>query len=169
MRNYLTPGATESLVHALVSSRLDYCNSLLYGIPNYQVKRLQLLQNTAARIVTKTRKYEHITPVLRELHWLPVDYRIQYKILLLVFKCINGLAPVYLQDLLIKYEPVRELRSGSKRLLKIPKTRSKVGLHAFSVAGPKLWNSLPNHMRETSSLAIFKKSLKTFLFCKYYE
>ena len=96
IRKYLTDSSAASLVHALISSRLDYCNSLLYKIPKFQIKRLQLLQNTAARIVTGTPKYHHITPVLKQLHWLPVESRIKYKILLMVYKSLTGTAPSYL-------------------------------------------------------------------------
>ena len=98
---YLTPRATGQLVHAFIVSRLDSCNALLHGLPDDQVRGLQLIQNTAARQVTRTRKHEHITPVLRRLHWLPVRERIHFKILLLAFKCQHRLAPGYLAELLV--------------------------------------------------------------------
>ena len=92
----LSKESTEILIHAFVSSKLDHCNSLLYGLPAYQLAKLQVLQNTAARVVSLTRKYDHITPVLESLHWLPVKFRIVFKVLLLVYKALNGMAPPYL-------------------------------------------------------------------------
>ena len=83
-------------MHAFISSRLDYCNSLLYGINDGLLKKLQAVQNAAARVTTKTRKFDHITPVLRELHWLPVRKRIVYKLAVMVYKCLHRLAPPYL-------------------------------------------------------------------------
>ena len=100
IRRYLDHQTTEKLVHAFVSSRLDQCNSLLYGLPNVQLDKLQRVQNCAARLVTCNNKYTHITPILRELHWLPIKARIEYKIILLTYKSLKGLAPHYLRSLL---------------------------------------------------------------------
>jgi len=96
VRSSLTTETTETLVHAFISSRLDYCNSLLYGINDGLLKKLQVVQNATARVTTKTRKFDHIKPVLRELHWLPVRKRIVYKLAVMVYKCLHGLAPPYL-------------------------------------------------------------------------
>ena len=93
IRKYLDENSTETLVYALVLSKLDYCNTLLIGLPNYQIDRLQSVLNTAARIITFTCKYDHITPVLVGLHWLPVSYRIRFKVLLLTYKALNDLSP----------------------------------------------------------------------------
>ena len=109
IRKYLSSQTAEMLVHAFVSSRLDYCNSLLYGLPKELLKKLQHVQNVVARIVTHTGKSDHITPVLCQLHWLPIGERIVLNILLLTFKCLNGLAPPYLCDLVAKYVPRRNL------------------------------------------------------------
>ena len=103
-------------MHAFITSKLDYCNSLLYDCRKMKLKKLQYVQNTAARIITQTRKFDHITPVLSDLHWLPVSYRIVFKILLLVFKSLNNLSPSYLADRL-SYS--RNLRSASKQLLEL--------------------------------------------------
>ena len=92
-RRYLTDESSKTAVHAYVTSRLDYCNSLLYGLPKELSKKLQSVMNTAARLVTRTRKFDHITPVLQDLHWLPIESRSKFKILLLVYKCLYGLAP----------------------------------------------------------------------------
>ncbi|KAL9979250.1 hypothetical protein ACROYT_G016884 [Oculina patagonica] len=105
IRKYLSFHTAEMLVHAFVSSRLDFCNSLLFGLPKQTLKKLQHVQNVAARIVTLTRKCEHITPVLYNLHWLPIEERIIFKLLLITFKCLRGLAPTYLSDMIKRYVP----------------------------------------------------------------
>ncbi|PIK56827.1 hypothetical protein BSL78_06229 [Apostichopus japonicus] len=125
IRRCLDQQTAETLVHAFVSSRVDNCNSLLYGLPDQQVNKLQRIQNSAARLITRTKRSEHITPILRNLHWLPVKQRINFKILLLTFKCIHGLAPVYLQNLIRDYTPRCCLRSSSKSLLVTPPVCTK--------------------------------------------
>ena len=97
-RRFLTSSATKSLIHAYVTSRLDYCNGLLYGLPKVLTNKLQSVLNTAARLVTLKRKYDSITPDMQKLHWLPIESRIKYKIILQVFKSLNGMAPKYLAD-----------------------------------------------------------------------
>ena len=165
IRKFLSKESTEILIHAFVSSKLDHCNSLLYGLPAYQLAKLQVLQNTAARVVSLTKKYDHITPVLESLHWLPVKFRIVFKVLLLVYKALNGMAPPYLSDMLCYRSYSRSLRSASQKLLVVHRTNMKTyGDRAFSIAGPKLWNQLPLSIRELSSIDSFKKSLKTYLF-----
>ena len=146
-RPYLTKEAARTLVHAYVTNRIDYCNSLLYGLPDYLIKKLQSVLNTAARVVMLKRKYDNISPVLYELHWLPVKFRIQYKLLLIVFKALNGLAPQYLKSRLSYREAGAsvELRSSSSKLLNV-------------------WNNLPRALRMCESLEVFKRLLKTHLF-----
>ena len=100
IRRYLTNDATQSLMNGLVTSRLDYCNALLYGLPKSLIHKLQKVQNTAARIVTRTSRHSHITPVLQELHWLPIDLRIKFKVLLHTYKGLHGYAPGYITDIL---------------------------------------------------------------------
>lgn len=92
---YLSKECRQSLVHAYVTSRLDYCNSILYGLPKYQLSKLQRIQNMAARLITDTMKFDHIKPVLYNSHWLPVNYRIQFKILMITFKAIHRLGIHY--------------------------------------------------------------------------
>ena len=165
IRRYLTPEATERFVHAFVTSRLDSGNSLLVGLPAAKLSKLQKLQNTAARIVTRTQKLDHITPILKDLHWLPITHRIEYKILLLVYKAANSLAPAYLTDLLVPYKPSRSLRSHDQQLLVVPRTnRHTYGDRAFSKCAPELWNALPLELRESPSIDSFKSNLKTYLF-----
>ena len=142
------------MVHAFITSQLDYCNSLLYGVSKTQLDRLQSLQNAAARLVSRTRKFDHIPPVLIDLHWLPVDARINFKILLTAFKTIHRFAPLYLIDLLEIYTPVRDLRSADSLRLVPPhgKFNKAYGQRAFSVCAPALWNSLPPVIRNARSV-----------------
>ncbi len=170
IRCYLSRSSTEQLIHSWVSCRLDYGNALLYGVPSIQLNRLQKIQNTAARIVTRSSKFSHITPVLRSLHWLPVQSRIEFKILLLTFKALHDDGPQYLEyrELLRTYSPARTLRSASKNLLEIPPTNLKThGPRSFSVAAATLWNSVPQSIRSIITIETFKSQLKTYLFEKY--
>lgn len=162
---FLCPQAFEWVIHAFLSSRLDYCNSLYYGINSTTLTRLQIVQNAAARLLKGTRKREHITPILASLHWLPVRFRVNFKIILFVYKCLNNLAPLYLSELLEHYNPSRDLRSGTQKLLSIPRYRLKHrGYRVFAIAGPTLWNSLPNHVRSAPDLSVFKSRLKTHFY-----
>ena len=150
-----------------MSSKLDHCNSLLYGLPKYQIKKLQHVKNAVALLITLSRKHEHITPILFNLHWLPINYHIMFKILLITYKAPNNLAPSYIRDLLIPYIPSRQLRSSSKNLLSIPHVNLRTyGARAFSVAAPTLWNTLPSDIKNSPSVSVFKNRLKTSLFKK---
>ena len=146
-------------------SRLDYCNAVLGGVSKTAVARRQCLQNSAARMITRSKKSVHITPLFIALHWLPVNARIDFKILLLVFKALNGVTPQYIRDLLVEYHAQRMLRSSDMNLLVIPKSRlSSMGDRSFSVYAPRLWNGLPLSLRKANSLVSFKGQLKTYLF-----
>jgi hypothetical protein len=171
IRKFLTKDASVSVVHAFVTSRLDYCNSLLYGIPANLLTKLQAVQNQAARTVSLTRKRDHITPVLYELHWLPVKYRIMYKILLLVYKAIHNIAPQYICAILSEYCPNRaDMRSADQFLLTVPRSNMvRAGDRCFTVAAPKLWNNLPISIRCLPSLELFKSSLKTHLYSEAFH
>ena len=114
IRGYLTQEATATLVRSLITSKLDYVNSLLYGIPDALLHKLQLVQNNAARLVLRKKKSDHVTPLLIHLHWLPVKQRIIYKIDLITYKAQHGLAPEYLKELLVDYQPTRSLRSAAR-------------------------------------------------------
>ena len=174
IRRYIPEESCKLVVQSLVTSRLDYSNGLLYGIPKSTVSILQSVQNSAARIVTKTAPREHITPVLRELHWLPVDRRIEYKILLYAYKALNGLAPEYLCNMVELYAPDRVLRSASQNLLVVPRGKHcQYGMRTFAMAAATLWNSLnvrdrSNRIRGSPSLESFKSNLKTLLFKEHF-
>lgn len=134
------------------------------------IHRLPLVQNCAARLILCGAKHERITPLLRELHWLPVEQRIIFKILLLTFKVLNNLSPSYIRDLLQTYKPSRSLRSSTMNLLVIPRSRLKFyGDRAFSVCAPKLWNHLPENVKCSPNLTSFKSNLKTYLFKRYFN
>ena len=113
IRKYLSTQTTEILIHAFVTSKLNHRNSLLYNVPKNVIKKLQSVQNAAARLITRSRKCHHITPILLDLHWLPVSERIKFKILLLTFKALHQQSPTYIQDLITRYLPSRSLRSSS--------------------------------------------------------
>ncbi len=117
IRPILSQKDAEKLVHAFVASRLDCCNSLLSGCTKKSLKTLQLIQNAAARVLTGTRKRDHISPVLASLHWLPVKSRIEFKVLLLTYKALNNQAPSYLKELIVPYYPSRSLRSQNAAYL----------------------------------------------------
>ena len=170
IKAYLDKPSLERLIHAFVTSKLDYGNATLLGYPSTLLQRLQRVLNSAARLLSGCRKYDHITPVMRELHWLPVTQRIKFKVAVLVFKAKQGIAPIYLQDLIQPYVPNRSLRSANQELMRVPSTKSSlVAQRAFCVAGPTLWNSLPLELRQSKNLVTFKKKLKTFLFLQYYD
>ena len=165
IRRYLTPEATKSLVHAFIMSRLDYGNALLDGLPFEHLKKLQRIQNIAARIITFTPCRDHITPILKQLHWLPIKRRIEYKILLHEFWCINGTAPVYLADMLKRQCSTGRTRSLQQHLLKVPRTKlACFGDRSFYVVGPRLWNALPIAIKRIDTVPLFVKALKTHIF-----
>ena len=161
---HLTTQATQTLVCSLVLSRLDYCNSLLSGCPQYFLDKLQKVQNAAARLVCKAKKSDHIHPILATLHWLPVTHRIQYKVSTICFNSISGTAPQYLSDLLQPYTPASDTRT-----LVTPRVNTKTfGERSFSYAGPSVWNNFPQTLRHSDSTFSFKAALKTHLFNNYF-
>ena len=168
IRPYISEAMAKSLVHALVLSRIDYCNGILVGLPKKQLRKLQMVMNTAARLISGKRKYDSITETLIELHWLPVIERCEYKVLLMVFKSLNNIAPVYIKDLVKLYQSCRRLRSTDKLLLEVPRFRTKYGERSFMCMAPRLWNDLPFELRSITELSVFKRSLKTHLFRKAY-
>ena len=161
------------LIKSLVMSRLDYSNDLLYGLPKCNVSGLQAVQNSAARIVTKERLRDHdsMSRALMELHWLPVDKRIEYKLLLYTYKALHGLAPGYLCKLVVPYEPRRFLKSVESNLLTVPAGKpGKYRSRSFVRASANLWNSLRGEkavwLINSPTVQSFKINIKTYLFCK---
>ena len=167
IRKFLSLEDTKALVHAFVTSRVDYSNSLLYGLP---AKHLQRVLNAAARLVCCAPRFCHISPLMRELHWLPVKYRTQFKILLFAFKAIHGIAPSYIRKIIsIKRQGNYNLRSSTGILLAYPsfRTRATLGDRAFVAAAPALWNTLPLELRAMTNVNTFKRHLKTLVPCAY--
>ena len=165
VKPYLPRQQLEIAIHAFISTRLDYCNSLYTGLDQSSLRRLQLVQNAAARLLTSTRRREHITPVLASLHWLPIKFRIDFKVLLFAFKSLNGLAPLYLSELVKEYIPPRPLRSADLSLLTTLTINKRTrGGRAFAAAAPMLWNNLPLPIRSAQTIETFKSLLKTHLF-----
>jgi hypothetical protein len=167
IRRHLNQDTCEQLVHALISSRIDYGNTLMFGLPNTILNRLQKILNTAARITTLTRKHSHITPVLQGLHWLKIEERIAFKILTMTHNVIYKEAPNYIADLLSFYSPstTYNLRSLNKCLLNVPSPNLKTyGYRSYNFSAPTLWNSLPENIRCCPSYSTFKSLLKTHLF-----
>ena len=128
MRPYDT---CKTLIHAFVTARIDYCNSLLYGQPKCILKRLQSVLNSAARLIHLTSRYEHVTPLLIQLHWLPIEQRITFKIAVITFKALHGVAPSYITDLIKPYAPGRLLRSSNQFLLSTSKFNQNLWWSVF--------------------------------------
>lgn len=171
IRPYLTQQAAASLMSALVLSRLDYCNSLFAGLDQHQIDRLQRIQNHAARVVTKKKMRDHATPLLRELHWLPVKSRCRFKIATLAYRHFEGTLPQYLSDYLVTRKCARPVRSSTIKRLEPPKKPKlkTIGGRTFHQIAPTVWNSLPADLKCLPSLSAFRSGLKTFLFTEYFE
>lgn len=153
------------VVSALILSRLDYGNSLYIGLPATLLSRLQIIMNDAARLIFKVPRCTHATPLLRQLHWLPIKQRIKFKGLCIAHKAIYGQVPSYIKERLANYTPGRVLHSSEASLLSCPRfNRATMGGRAFSVTIPHLWNSLPVHLRKEQALLPFRKQIKTVLF-----
>lgn len=170
IRKFLSFSTTEKLIHAFVTSKVDLYNALLYGVPKYELSKLQRVLNAAARLLTNTRKYDHISPILKQLHWLPIEQRVLFKIITITFKALHGQAPSYISDIITPYVPARALRSSNASRLAPRQYHLKTyGMRAFAVAAPYLWNLLPEDMRKCDNYSLFKIKLKTHLFKKAYK
>ncbi|XP_077781511.1 uncharacterized protein LOC144327186 [Podarcis muralis] len=165
---YLSRPDLATVIHATVTSRLDYCNSLYVGLPLRLTQKLQQVQYAAARLLTGSLPRDHIHPVLYQLHWLPVEYRIRFKVLVLTFKALYGLGPLYLRDRLSWYDPQRNLQSSNKNILKVPGHRevrlASTRARAFLALAPIWWNTLSQETRALRDLTSFRRACKTELF-----
>jgi hypothetical protein len=174
IRRTLTLDAAKTLVHASVTSRLDYCNSVLSGVAGVHLKRLQLVLNASARLIVRKRKFDHITITLRDdLHWLPIIERINFKTCLIIYKCLHQSAPDYLIQLCVPVASIQRRQRGRAAAhgdLHIPRTRTKTyGPRSFSVAGPTVWNTLtPDTRNGQLTINQFRNLLKTALFSRAY-
>lgn len=170
IRRNLNKETCQTLISSLVLSRIDYANSLLTGLPKSTLHKLQLVQNAAARLLSGARYTDNITPIRKELHWLPVCYRIEFKLLTLCFKALRGDMPAYITDDVELYRPRQHLRSADAGLLTVPQSRLQTyGNRCYDYAMAVSWNALPSHLRSERDLSRFKKSQKTFLFRKAYQ
>jgi hypothetical protein len=168
IRSSLDQNSAILLANSLVSSKLDYCNSLFYNLPDVTLNRLQLVQNSLARAVLSLKRSDHITPALIKLHWLPVKQRINFKIAFITYKLLQNNQPSYLSDLVKFYKPSRTLRSADSLQLHVPLVKTELGRRSFSFAAPTIWNQLPLSLRTATSLSIFHSQLKTYLFKSHY-
>ena len=176
LERYLTSKVAVLAANALVSSRLDYCNSLFRGLSGFNQHKLQSIQNTLARIVTNHRKYAHVTPILQKLHWLPVKYRCIFKTATLVYKFLHSGSPSYFEPFLSFSSCPYSTRHShpDRQYLTVPPFHSSVFKsakhfgHSFAFDAPKIWNDLPQDVRSATSVASFRKKLKTYLFAKAY-
>ena len=165
IRRYLSDTAVRTLVPSIVIARLNYCNSVCIELPMNRLQRLQFVQNSAERVISQNKRYTSITPILNELHWLPINKRCQFKILLLTFKSLNGCAPEYLCDMLNVYMPNISLRSTAFTSLVPYRNRSlRCGKRNFGTSAAKLWNELPRNIQRADSITMFKKLLKITFF-----
>ena len=169
IRQYLTEDATKTLAKPCILSTLDYCNSLPAGYPQMAIKPLQQVHNSAAKLILNSRRAEHARPLPKQLHWLPIEQIIKYKIACLCYQIITGTAPQYLAELVQILS--RSLRSSSDdKTFRIPlfKRKQHDG-RAVSFSTVQIWNSLPFALRHGPSLPAFKTSLKTYLFKQYFD
>ena len=164
VRESLPADVTRTVACSIIGSRLDYCNSLLAGTSKSNLMKLQRVQNTLARVIVRQGKFDHITPVLKELHWLPIENRVTFKLATLTYSIKSMGQPVYLRDLLSDYEPVRILRSSSRRLLAVNVADTVLATRGFRHSAVAVWNSLPDNIRHAANTDIFKRNLKTHLF-----
>lgn len=172
IRPKISQDVAAKLAVSLIMSRLDYCNSILAGLPESTIQQLQRVQNAAARFVFKLRLHDHVKPALMQLHWLPVRYRIDFKLCCLMHQVVNGRCPQYLADMVATVQSSTRrtgLRSADMANYYLPRLRTKFGERAFSYAGPRTWNSLPLEVRLVADIPKFKRLLKTYFFRLAYD
>ena len=168
VRSAMSADTTEIVAYVIVSSRLNYCNALLTNMSEFNLDKLQRVQNTLACVITGLSWRAHITPDLKELHWLPIRARITFKVATVVYHLRERRQPPYLADLISDYVPTRTLRSSTKSLLTEPSYRTNIGRRSFRYVAAKTWNNLPDDIKTDDSLGLFRKGLKPFLFRQSY-
>ena len=161
IRRFLTPSAAKTIATFLIGGKLVYCNSVLFNVTEKEISKLQVVQNCLARVVTKSSRFCHITPLLKSLHWLPVRYRIKFK---LCSQALTSGQPVYIRNMLQPSRKVRTLRSSDLDQLNVPQVRTVVGSRVFPVAAPGHWNELPLEIRSAKTQVSFRKKMKTYFF-----
>ena len=167
IRRSLTTMAATRLMKSFIIARVDYCNSILAGLPKQQLARIQSVLNVTARIIFGHARFDHITPTLRNrFHWLKVPQRIEFKRCLLVYKALHGQAPAYIASFCSEVSSTRRMRSSSHHRLQIPPLAKtvKLGERSFSIGGPSAWNNLPDAVKESENLKSFMQRLKTLIF-----
>ena len=170
VRHLLDKLTTQTLIQALVLSRLDYCNSILLGTPKYNIQKIQRIQNMACRLINQLPRHSRVSDYMKNLHWLKIPERIEYKVLTIMYKCIHNSALQYLQELVIQDRSHnRSLRSvTNNKLLTTLSRLTLVHKSSFRSQGPRLWNNLPNDIVAAEDIAVFKAKLKTHLFPRSY-
>ena len=164
IRSSLTADMAKTVACALVNSRIDYANSVLYGTSAYNISKLQRVQNSLARVVAQAKRRDHIHPILQDLHWLPIKYRIDYKVATLTYEIKATENPVYLLPSINDYIPTRQLRSSSQLLLSKPAVRTQTARRAFSQAASSVWNDLPADIRSSENYKQFRTRIRFYYF-----
>ena len=172
LKKYLDVKTITMLIHNYVISRLDYCNVLYYGLPNYNLKKIQNVFNRAARLIKGLSPRDRITPTLIELHWLPVKARIIFKICVLTYQAFGSGKPMYMRNMLKNFRPdtaVGLRHSDDPYRLEEPRSRTNIGTRAFERSAPRFFNKLPLAVKESPNCDIFKRKLKTHIFADCYQ
>ena len=171
VRKYLTEDILKKIMCSYVLSRLDYCNTVYNGLPNYLLKKLQVVQNRAARLIKGLSPRERVTPALMEMHWLPLKARVEYKTILLTYKALKYNEPKYLRKKLDLFNPETNVTIRHQcdiyRLIE-PRTNIKLGERAFRYCAPRLYNKISVEVKNLEEKK-FKKKLKTILFARSYD
>ena len=164
VRESLPDDVARTVACSIVTSRLDYCNSLYYDMSATNLAKLQRVQNTLARTVLRQRRFDHVSSSLTQLHWLPIKYRVTFKLATLTHKILHCQQPDYLYQLIDAYTPARDLRSSNRGYLNPTRSRTVSGSRGFRHSSVAVWNSLPQDIRDIPTISTFRRKLKTHLF-----